>query len=190
MNRIDSRGYVLIRGVTLAGARLHVHVVAIAVAAGMLFLWRRQPVLALEAVASYAGMILLHEMGHAAMARRLGWRPSAIYLGVLHGRCDIDAPDNRRDEALVAWGGVLAQFAVALPLVALAQLPAFDAIAWARIPVATLGYISLFVALLNLAPARGMDGATAWQLLPILRAERRRSAAAKKATRELMQRLK
>ena len=190
MRVLDARGDVLVQGVRIMGARLHLHWSALALAAALLASWIRQPVLALEAVGSYFGVLLLHEIGHAAMARRLGYAATDIRLSLLHGGCEHDAPDTRRDEALIAWGGVLAQLAIALPLIALAQVPAFAALPAAAIPIAGFGYFSVLVALFNLAPVPPLDGARAWRLLPVLLAQRRARAAAEKATQALMRRLK
>jgi len=190
MKPFDTRGYALVQGVRVMGARLHLHWSALALAAALLALWIRQPAQALAAVGSYFGVLLLHEMGHAAMARRLGHRATDIRLAFMHGLCEFDAPGTARDDALIAWGGVLAQLAVALPLIALARVPAIAALPGVGILVGAFGYLSLLVALFNLAPAAPLDGAKAWRLVPILLGDRRTRAIARKATQDLMQRLK
>ncbi len=190
MKPFDSRGYLPVSGVRLVGARLHVHWSAMAAAALLLALWVRHPAQALAVVAGYFGVILLHEIGHAAMARRLRGRATDIRLALLHGECEYRGVETRREDALVAWGGVLAQLAVALPLLALSQWPAFVAQPLAGIAVAAFGWFSLFVAAVNLAPMRGLDGARAWPLLPILLREWRARGVARKTARALMQRLK
>lgn len=190
MKPFDMRGYALVQGVRVMGARLHLHWSALALAAALLALWFRQPAQALAAVGSCFGVLLLHEMGHAAMARRLGYGASDIRLAFMHGLCEFDAPDTERDDALIAWGGVLAQLAVALPLIGLGQVPAIAALPGAGILVGVFGYLNVLVALFNLTPVAPFDGARAWRLLPILRGDRRTRAIARKATQDLMQRLK
>jgi Zn-dependent protease len=190
MRLTDPRGYILVQGLRVMGARLHVHWSALALAAGLLAAWIRQPAYALEAVGGYFGALLLHEIGHAAMARRLGCRATDIRLSFLHGACETEAPESLRDAALIAWGGALAQLAVALPLIALTRVPAVAASPAAAIAIAALGYFSALVALVNLAPAASLDGAKAWRLPAILAGELRARAVARKATRDLMQRLK
>ena len=180
MNR-GSSGYLLLGRITVLGARLHIHWSAVALAGAMLGVWHRQPGYAIEAIACYFGLILLHEAGHAAMARRLGYRARDIYLSMIHGLCSYDSPDTFREEALIAWGGVLAQLAVALPLVALAQVPAIASLSFAGIPIAAFGYFSLAMVALNLVPVRGLDGAKAWRLLPILAADLRDRVVASNA---------
>jgi Zn-dependent protease len=186
MRGTDARGFVLVQGLRVMGARLHVHWSVLAASVALLAPFIRQPALALEAVGGYLGVLLLHEIGHAAVARRLGCPATDIRLSLVHGRCDHDAPDTLRDDALIAWGGVLAQLAVAVPLIALAGVAAPAA----GLPIAAFGYASLLAAAVNLVPVAPLDGARAWRLVPVLRAERRVRAAAEKATRDLMQRLR
>jgi Zn-dependent protease len=190
MRSIDTRGYILVHGLRVMGARLHLHWSALALGAVLLALWIRQPAHALAALGCYFGVLVLHEIGHAAMARRLGCRVTDIRLSCLHGTCEIAAPPSRRDEALIAWGGVLAQLAVALPLIALGQLPALAALPAAGIAIAAFGYFNALVAIANLAPVAPLDGAKAWRLAAILAGEQRARTVARKATRDLMRRLK
>ena len=190
MDLFDTRGYLQVRRVRVMRARVHVHWSALVLGAVLLGLWIRQPVHAVEAVACYFGVILLHEAGHAAMARRLGYRAPDIYLSFLHGFCVYDSPYTLREDALIAWGGVLAQLAVALPLLALDQIPGFGSLPFVGIVVAAFGYFSVLMAAYNLVPMRGLDGAKAWRLIPILVADLRGGAKAKKAMRDLLRRLK
>jgi Zn-dependent protease len=85
---------------------------------------------------------------------------------------------------------VLAQLAVALPLIALGQFDAATSVPSLAIPIGAFGYFSVLMVGMNLVPAFGLDGAKAWQLLPILVADRRAGAKARKAMRDLMKRLK
>lgn len=187
MNR-PGRGYFLLKHVKVLGTNLHVHWSAVAVAGIMLGAWHRQPELALEAVACYFGLILLHEIGHAAMAQRLGYRATDIHLSAIHGLCTYDTPESPREDALVAWGGVLAQLAVALPLLALDQVPGFAARPFAGIPIAVFGYYSVALVVFNLIPTPPLDGAKAWKLLPILAADLRAHADARGATKVVLTR--
>lgn len=190
MNLFDSRGYVLLRRIRVAGARVHVHWLALALGGVVLGVFIRQPLHAAEAVACYFGLILLHEVGHVLVARRLGYAAPDIYLGAIHGFCVHDHPDTFREDALIAWGGVLAQLAVAVPLLALDQIPGFSSLPFVGLVVVAFGYFSLPMVAFNLVPSHGLDGAKAWRLIPLLFSDLRAGAKAKKATRDLMRRLK
>jgi Zn-dependent protease len=126
------------------------------------------PIYAALAIACYLAVITIHELGHACVARRLGYDVEAIRVAFFHGSCEYGAPYNAWDEVLVSWGGVAAQLAVALPVLVIA------AILGAKDPgllgpvVAFLGYVNLLLALANLAPSAGFDGHTAWRIVPLL----------------------
>lgn len=184
------RGCITLRRPRILGARLHIHWSAF-VASGIAFgAFIRQPIHAVILVACYFGLILLHEAGHALMAKRLGYEASDIYLTFIHGLCVFEHPDTLRDDAMIAWGGVLAQFLVAVPLMAVHQTLAPGANPLFSIIVAMLGYMSVLMACFNLAPAKGLDGHLAWRLIPILIGDVRNSWAAKRATKDIIRRLK
>ena len=175
--------YIDLRNIRILGARLHVHWAVILAIAAILALTIARPLNAIVAVTAYFGMILLHETGHAFVARRLGYKPSDIYLGLVHGLCVVEASSNPMDEAIIAWGGVLAQLSVALPLIflsmttSLAQFDGFGPL------VAFLGYISLMMALVNLIPVYVFDGVKAWAVIPLLRSRQKKPVASKKVSR-------
>lgn len=52
------------------------------------------------------------------------------------------------------------------------------------------GHFSLVTAVFNLTPIRGLDGAVAWRIVPILWRESRQKAEAKKMAKEVMRRFK
>jgi Zn-dependent protease len=162
------------------GAPVYVHWTVLAVSAVLLAYSIKAPFTALAALGSYFGIILLHETGHAYLARRAGARVEAIYLGLFHGMCVHEVPARQRDIYVIAWGGALAQLAVALPLILLANLT--PAARWPIIGevVLYLGYVSLLVAAVNLIPAPGLDGEHAWRLLRWPSGLHKQNAAAKR----------
>jgi len=184
--------YYLLRQVRLLGARVHIHW-SVGVVAALLFAasWR-QPLHALVAAASYFGIILLHEVGHALFAKRLGYQPFDIYLSFVHGCCVYEQPHTFREQAIVAWGGVLVQLGIALPLIALNSLTKLGSVPYFGALIAFLGYFSFLVALMNLAPARGLDGALAWRLIPILLRETRKPSkrSSQSAKQSVVRRIK
>lgn len=111
-------------------------------------------------------VILLHELGHAFLVRRAGLTVLGIDLSGLGGVCRFAGPTSPWQAGVIAWGGVLAQAALALA--------AFGA--WqARLvsPSTPFGadlldmliFGNLWIAGFNLLPVPGLDGATAWPLL-------------------------
>ncbi|HKO59011.1 MAG TPA: hypothetical protein VJ276_24305 [Thermoanaerobaculia bacterium] len=129
--------------------------------------WVDQWLMATVAVASYLTMLLTHEVGHQLVAERRGCRILAIEIYPLHGRCVFE-PWVRDDEAFVAWGGALAQFAVALPLAAYVILAGYTRFEPVNAILAILGFISPIIAALNLLPIAPLDGRRAWAAIPLL----------------------
>ena len=73
----------------------------------------------------------------------------------------------------MAWGGVLAQLLVAVPVIILDAVFDIGQVDLLRPVVVIFGYVSVAIAALNLIPAHGLDGEKAWQLFPLLLEERR-----------------
>jgi len=96
--------------------------------------------------------VLLHELGHAIVARRLGVRVSSIELGFFGGAARMEAmPRKPRDELAIAAAGPAVSLALAgagLGLAALTHVPLLGLIGW----------INLVIAGFNLIPALPMDG--------------------------------
>lgn len=117
-------------------------------------------------IAAYLGVMLLHEAGHmmAARWRRCGVRSIELYP--IHGLTRIDMPRSRYDACLIAWGGVLAQLAVAAPIIVLTGVLGFTSNGPVNALLAVFGYFSAVIAVLNLFPVGRFDGATAWGLFP------------------------
>lgn len=150
------------------GVRVYLHWSVILIGAVILLgaVGRPRPVLALWG--SYFGVLLLHECGHLIAAQ---WRRSHVWsieLYPIFGVTRFDVPRSRYDHAVIAWGGVVAQCVVALPLVAFVSAFGYTRFDSVNIVLGMFGYYSLFVAAFNLIPARPLDGATAWRLIPAL----------------------
>jgi len=99
------------------------------------------------------------------VAQRRGCHVSAIELYPIHGLVRYSQPWSRYDDAVIAWGGVLAQAMIGLPLVAFASVFGFTRFPLVNVVIGVLGYYSIFVAALNLLPVRPLDGAKAWYVL-------------------------
>lgn len=106
----------------------------------------------LVAVAVAFASIVLHELGHATVAQRLGVRIAAIDLHFLGGAAQmIDPPRSPRDEIAISVAGPAVSLALAgigLGLGGALGLPF----------VTMVGWINLVLGLFNLIPALPMDG--------------------------------
>jgi Zn-dependent protease len=96
--------------------------------------------------------VLLHELGHAVVARRLGVDVSGIELGFLGGAAKMTSlPRTANAELLIAAAGPAVSLVLGgagLGLAALFHSPMF----------ALVGWINLVIAGFNLIPALPMDG--------------------------------
>jgi Zn-dependent protease len=122
-------------------------------------------------------LILIHELGHAALVLRYRLGLSEIALHGAGGYCRHEMPGSAFEESAVAWGGVLAQL-VLFGCVQLAELvlgPPRSAF------TATLAYVftdvSLWLVAFNLIPMEPLDGAKAWRMLGMLSRRFRKQAA-------------
>ena len=118
-------------------------------------------------VAGYIAMLVIHEIGHAIAAKRRRHRVFAIEIYPFHGLCQYEQARSPWDETMIAWGGVVAQVIVAVPLIVLLKagattgLRALDAAVW------ILTAPSLIVAAMNLIPIAPLDGRAAWRIVPL-----------------------
>jgi Zn-dependent protease len=98
------------------------------------------------------GSVLVHELGHALMARRLGVRVADIELHFFGGAARMtDQPRTANDEIAIAAAGPAVSFALAgvgLGLVTLTGVSAFGMLAW----------VNLLLGAFNLLPAFPSDG--------------------------------
>jgi stage IV sporulation protein FB len=168
----------------IKGVNVFVHWSVFAIAAIMLLGTIRRPVMTLVGVACYLSVILIHECGHMAAAQRKGYAVDGIFLYPIHGLCTFEMPWSRFDHCVIAWGGVLAQAAVALPLIAWLAVFGYTRFDAVNAVLAILGCYSLLVAVFNLIPAGRLDGALAWGLIPewIKRVRTRRNKRPNKRT--------
>jgi len=143
--------------------------IAILVLAGAI----RTPDSTFAGMAAWLGLLILHESGHLGMARRRGYRACSMALYPIFGLASFEAPDSRIDRALIAWGGVLAQFVVAAPLTSYIVLIGYTPFEPLNAALAILGGYSLLVGAFNLLPIRPLDGSKAWDILPAWFEQRR-----------------
>jgi Zn-dependent protease len=148
------------------GARVYVHWSVLATLVVILALCWRNPIIVTIAMLSFFSIILVHEIGHAAVAKQLGYRVRALRICLIHGVCEYQEPYYEWDDILIAWGGILAQILVAIVVFALSSLGAGKVQYFAPV-VFFLGYYNLLVIPLNLIPSPGLDGYKAWRIIPL-----------------------
>lgn len=162
------RRYRFTEVVEISGVPVFVHWSLLAIGAAILLTAIGNPGYSLTLFVSYYFLILLHECGHMLAARARGSFVHRIELFPILGRVYFDQPYSRLDAAIIAWGGVLAQAAVAAPLLLYHQFFGFSRSTVFNTLVAVLGFYSLLLAIFNLLPVRPLDGSTAWYLFPEL----------------------
>jgi Zn-dependent protease len=160
----------------VGGVDVYLHWSVLVVGCVILLGALERPAETLIAWTCYFSVLLIHEYGHVIMAKRKGCQVYAIELYPIHGLVRYSQPWSHYDDAVIAWGGVLTQAMVGIPLVV------FDSIfeptlTLAKVVIGVLGYFSILVAVGNLLPIRPLDGSKAWYVFSkaARRAERWRS---------------
>ena len=116
-------------------------------------------------------LMLIHELGHAAVAKWRRVKVLEIRLYAVHGLCRHEEPDHEVDDIWIAWGGVAAQ-AVVLLIAWVARLQ-LDELAYLLYPNTWLVLdilipTNLTIIVLNMLPVPPFDGAKAWLVVPRL----------------------
>jgi Zn-dependent protease len=110
------------------------------------------------------GCVVLHELGHAAMARRFGVRTREIVLYPIGGVARLEEMPSGKAELLIALAGPAVNFLLAAPLAVLLWMQADGSagrlLEFAREAPLLLQLLSvnLVLGLFNLLPAFPMDG--------------------------------
>jgi hypothetical protein len=112
--------------------------------------------------------MLLHEWGHAYVARRCRCRVYRIELYPFLGLTHFSEPYCRRDHSAIAWSGIAAQSVVAVPLLLWMRVVGDTSFEPLNVFITTLAWLCVSMILLNLLPIRPLDGALAWGRLPSL----------------------
>jgi stage IV sporulation protein FB len=113
-------------------------------------------------------LVVLHELGHAAVVRHYGHQVIAVRVHAFGGDCQWAGDPTRAEDAAIAWGGVLAQgilWLAATITLAVVGMPS-SPILWAL--AVTFTSTNAHMILFNLLPIPPLDGHRAWPLLPIL----------------------
>ena len=108
----------LTRVMRVKGVDVSVHWSVLVIAALILCSALRRPVMAVVGLTAYLSVLLIHECGHLIVAHQRRCAVFGIELYPIYGITRFETPWSRFDHCVIAWGGVLAQMIVALPLVA------------------------------------------------------------------------
>lgn len=139
--------------------------------------------------ASFVALIVIHELGHAAVVRHCRKQVLRINLNALGGVCWWRGEATEAQRVFIAWGGVLAQLALLIAAVVFVATAGRATTAWgAEIERVAIG-VNIFVAAFNLVPVPPLDGATAWRVVPLLRTalvRRWRNARAARAAQRVV----
>ncbi len=160
--------------VRVHGIGVYIHWSVLVICAIMLAGAMKRPLQSIVGITSYLGVLLIHECGHLILARRKHCDVSAIELYPVFAITRFSMPWSAFDDAVIAWGGVLAQSAVAIPLVLVILLFGYTRFEALNAVMAILGAFSLGMAIFNLLPVRPLDGATAWRIVPLAIKEARK----------------
>ena len=168
---------------TVFGAPVFVHWTVFVVVGGLALIALANPIFAVLFIGCYLAIIFLHEVGHALVAHRLGCRVTMISMTFWHGECECEAPETEWEAALIAWGGVALQLAMAVPaLLIMVLLGDRDWGYWTPV-IVLLGYVNIVWAIANLLPGEESDGSVAWRVVPIsLEMRQARRARGKRET--------
>ncbi len=117
-------------------------------------------VMGLTTAVTFFGCILLHELGHAVVAKRVGIPMRGITLFLFGGVAEMeDQPPSAMSEFLMAIAGPLVSLVLAAAFFVVAQIGFFSE--WPRLytfPLWYLGLINTVVLVFNMVPAFPLDG--------------------------------
>jgi stage IV sporulation protein FB len=156
----------LTRVMQIRGVDVFIHWSVFLVAAIMLANVIKRPLVTLVGLTSYLGVLLIHEAGHLIAAQKLHCQVFSIELYPVFGLTHFQTTWSRFDHCVIAWGGVIAQATVAVPIIIWLKVAGFTSSEPMNAFLAILGPISLAIAAFNLLPLGRLDGAIAWKLIP------------------------
>jgi len=126
----------------------------------------RHPLESVLALIAYFGVFVIHESGHAIAAQRLHCDVDSIRIYPIFGITQFQVPWSRLDHCIIAWGGVIAQAIVAVPIIIGVNLFGYSKFESINAALAILGPLSAAIAVFNLLPFRPLDGSIAWAIIP------------------------
>jgi stage IV sporulation protein FB len=152
----------------IKGVNVYAHWTVLLVGAAMLLGAARNARLTFVVLISYMSVLLIHECGHLIAAQRRRYAVQCIELYPIFGFTRFEIPQSRLDMCGIAWGGVIAQAVIGIPLVIWIAVVGYTQVEEINAALAILGVYNLCVAAFNLLPIPPLDGAVAWKLIPAL----------------------
>lgn len=172
------------RLLSVRGVDVFIHWTIFLIAGFMIYATYRKPWVTIAGGMAWLALILLHECGHMIAAHRMRSKVLSIELYPIHGLCRFELPWSKFNHCVIAWGGVLAQAVVAIPILLWLEVFGYTRFPVINAVIAILGPYSLAVALFNLIPVGRLDGVMAWKIIPefIRRVKARKNKKAKAAS--------
>jgi Zn-dependent protease len=109
-------------------------------------------------------LVLVHEAGHALLARRYGFKVLAIEVTGFGGLCRWFGRATDRQRSVIAWGGVAAQALLLIGTLLTVLVIGWPVSWFGRALVSAFVETNAFLIALNLLPFAPFDGKDAWQL--------------------------
>lgn len=106
-----------------------------------------------------AALLILHELGHALVAKACSLKVRAIVFSAYGGCCISDSPSRLSHAALLAAGGLIAQLLVLIVVSGLLLVWGSSESVVVNAAVFALVPINALFMLVNIAPFHGSDGA-------------------------------
>ncbi|HEV2697230.1 MAG TPA: site-2 protease family protein [Terriglobales bacterium] len=150
----------------VCGVPVYVHWSVWLIALLILFNVIHNPAKSLLGLVAYFSVLLIHESGHLIAAQRMHCEVRSIQLYPIFGVTHFETPWSKLDHCIIAWGGVIAQAVVAVPIVVAVSIFGYSRLGPINAFLAILGFYSLGVAIFNLLPIRPLDGSVAWAIIP------------------------
>ncbi len=119
-------------------------------------------------------LVLVHEIGHAVVVRRVRCRVVSIDLHALGGVCRWQGDPTAAERAAIAWGGVLAQAVLFAATTVWLELAGDPRSRFAGDLMDAFVSTNVLMILLNLLPVAPLDGGEAWKILRHVRLPRAR----------------
>jgi stage IV sporulation protein FB len=140
----------------------------------------------------FVALILIHELGHAALVLRYRLRVVSLDVHGFGGECRWAGEATAWERAAIAWGGVLAQLVLFVATLVFIRVTGAPVTRFG----AELAYVftetNMWVMALNLLPVPPLDGSNAWSIVGLWKARqkaRRASSHRRSSARKELERI-